>query len=88
MNGELPESMTADQWLKSQYKSNPQMVEKVFGKNKARLYAEGRLTSKQMIDQNGRPMTLAQLMERDPALLGFGGAVSPHPEAMGGVLLQ
>lgn len=75
MDGEVPESVTADKWMKNKYKTDPAMVEKVFGKERARLFGEGRLNARQMMDQSGRPLTLGALKERHPSLFNIGGKV-------------
>jgi hypothetical protein len=64
MDGEVPENVTAAQWLRSKYSTDPGIVHGIFGKTKGDLWAQGRITDAEMISQNGRPLSLAEIVKR------------------------
>lgn len=62
MDGQVPESMTYQEWLKKQ----PQdVVEEVLGKTKAKLFNEGGLTLDRFVDFKGDIYTLAELKKHE-----------------------
>ncbi len=62
MDGQVPESMTYQEWLKKQ----PQdVVEEVLGKTKAKRFNEGGLTLDRFVDFKGDIYTLAELKKHE-----------------------
>ena len=61
----MPEATTNEEWLKKQ----PTSVQNdVLGVRKAEMWREGRIDSLQdLLNQRGRPLTIAELEERFPA---------------------
>jgi SPP1 gp7 family putative phage head morphogenesis protein len=58
MDGQVAQSMTYEQWLKTK----PESFQKaVLGPGKFDLWKKGKITLADLIDQSGHPMTLAQL---------------------------
>lgn len=58
MNGQVPRSMGFEAWLKKQ----PARVQlDLLGPTKRKLWKQGKLTLGQLIDQSGRPLTIADL---------------------------
>lgn len=64
MNGEVPEDLNYDQWLRTQTEA---VQNDALGPRRADLWREGRISSlKDLVGQRGRPLTIAQLEERHP----------------------
>jgi hypothetical protein len=64
MDGQVPESLTYQEWLKKQ----PQdVVDDVLGKTKGRLFNEGGLTLDRFVDFKGEVYTLAELKKHEAA---------------------
>ena len=63
MDGQVPEGMTFDEWLRRKEAEEPGFVAEMFGKGKARLWEEGKITVRDMTDQTGRELTLKELIE-------------------------
>ena len=64
MDGQVPESMTYQQWLKKQPE---EVVEDVLGKTKAKLFKEGGLTLDRFVDFKGDVYTLDELRKHEAA---------------------
>lgn len=60
--GPVPAETTFDQWLKRQ---RPDFVNDYLGEERARLYRQGRLTMRDLVDRNGKPWTLEELAQRE-----------------------
>jgi SPP1 gp7 family putative phage head morphogenesis protein len=58
MDGQLPAGMTFEQWLKKQ---SLERQNTVLGVGKADLWRSGKITFRDLLDQNGRPLTTEQL---------------------------
>lgn len=58
MDGQVPESTTFESWLKKQ---SPARQDAVLGEGKADLWRDGKITLRDLLDQQGRPLTLEQL---------------------------
>ena len=66
----VPERTTYAQWLKKQ----PAAVQdEVLGKTRGKLFRSGKVTIDRMIDPRLRPLTLAELAEREGLDLGRKG---------------
>lgn len=63
MDGQVPEGMTFDDWLRRKESEEPGFVAEMFGKGKARLWLEGKISVRDMTDQTGRELTLKELIE-------------------------
>jgi len=61
MDGQAPESMTYEAWLKSKDEA---VQNQVLGKGKADLWRRGKISAADLLDNRGRPLTLAELKER------------------------
>lgn len=61
IGGKPPPDQTPDEWLAS---LSPDEQDSLLGKGKASLYRQGRITSKDLIDQTNRPLTLRELRAR------------------------
>ena len=60
MDGDVPASVTYDEWIKNQ----PAAVQdQVFGAGRAKLYRDGKITTKDMVTRTGRTKTLAELQD-------------------------
>ncbi len=66
MDGQVPRGISFDKWLKRQPKS---IQLDLLGPTKRRLWLKGKLSLSQMLDQTGRPLSLAQILKK----LGLGG---------------
>jgi hypothetical protein len=53
--------MSFGAFLKRQEKRGPQFVDDLLGPGRAQLWRDGKITLKQLVDQNGRPLTLREL---------------------------
>lgn len=62
MDGQVPESMTYEEWLR---RSSRARVEEALGPARAKLFINGELRLERMVDQSGRPLTLAQIAQRE-----------------------
>lgn len=58
MDGQVPAAMTFEQWLKKQ---SVQRQDTVLGTGKADLWRRGKITFRDLLDQNGRPLTTEEL---------------------------
>lgn len=63
MDGQVPAGMTFDDWLRKKEDEQPGFVAEMFGKGKARLWEEGKISIRDMTDQTGRELTLKELIE-------------------------
>lgn len=61
MDGEVAAKMTYDDWLEG--RSEAEQAD-ILGAGKAKLWREGKITVTDLLDQKGRPMTLADLKEK------------------------
>lgn len=58
MDGQVPAAMTFEQWLKKQ---SVLRQNSVLGEGKAQLWRDGKIQFRDLLDQNGRPLTTEQL---------------------------
>lgn len=58
MDGQVPAAMTFEQWLKKQ---SVRRQDTVLGAGKAQLWRDGKITFRDLLDQNGRPLTTEEL---------------------------
>ena len=65
IDGQVPEKMTFEKWLAGKPDS---YVETVFGPTRAKLWRQGKLSIRDMVDQRGNPLTLDQLRKDFPSL--------------------
>ncbi len=61
MDGLIPRGMSFDKWLKRQSKT---VQLGMLGPTKRKLWMKGKLSLSQMLDQTGRPLTIAQLLKK------------------------
>ncbi|HOL07026.1 MAG TPA: minor capsid protein [Methanomassiliicoccaceae archaeon] len=61
IDGQVPEKMTFERWLKGR---NEEDIIEVFGPKRAKLWKEGKLSVRDMVDQRGRPLTLEELRKQ------------------------
>lgn len=61
MDGQLPEGTTFEDWLSRQSKARQ---DEALGPGRAELFREGRVTLRDLLDQNGRELTLEELRQR------------------------
>ena len=61
MDGQLPQDTRFEDWLERQSKARQ---EEVLGAGRAELWRDGKISFRDLLDQNGRPLTLEQLRER------------------------
>jgi SPP1 gp7 family putative phage head morphogenesis protein len=57
-DGQLPASMSFDDWLKSK---GEDFQDKLLGKGKAALWRDGKITRAELLDMSGRPLSLEEL---------------------------
>lgn len=60
--GPVPAETTFNDWLKRRPKS---FVDDYLGETRSRLFREGKLSMKDLVDRNGQPWTLAELAQRE-----------------------
>lgn len=60
MDGLVPDTMTYEQWLRGK---DEEFQNKILGEGRAELWRGGHITFRELLDQRGRPLTLAQLEE-------------------------
>jgi SPP1 gp7 family putative phage head morphogenesis protein len=66
MNGQVPESLTYNDWLRRQVnKGNMDVVREALGEKRAKLFAAGGLKVDRFVDRRGRQLTLKELRERE-----------------------
>lgn len=70
MDGQVPESMTYNDWLKRQ---GADIQEEALGAKRAKLYREGNLSVEQFTDRRGRKLTLQELRQREPDVFEAAG---------------
>ncbi|UEM18966.1 phage head morphogenesis protein [Skermanella mucosa] len=58
LDGQVPSSLTFDQWLA---KKDRKFLDQLLGPGRADLYARGKITASDLVDQTGRPMSLETL---------------------------
>ena len=58
MDGDVPASVTYDEWIRNQ---SPEVQDEVFGPGRAKLYREGKVTTRDMVTRTGRSKTLDEL---------------------------
>lgn len=61
MDGQVPAAMTFEQWLKKQSVARQ---DSVLGAGKAQLWRDGKITFRDLLDQNGRPLTTEELRRK------------------------
>jgi len=61
MDGQVPESLHYEQWLKRKEKAEPGFARKVLGDTKYRLWKAGKLRFMDLIDQSANPLTVKEL---------------------------
>lgn len=61
MDGQVPHDLSFEAWLKRQ--SNARQDE-VLGATKAQLWRDGKITFRDLLDQNGRPLTTEELRKK------------------------
>lgn len=70
LNGPIDKDVSYYQWLRRQEKENPNEVDKVLGKTRAKLFRSGGLTeeefSKLTISESLEPLTLDEMRELEP----------------------
>lgn len=71
LDGQVKSSMNYEDWLKTKSEAEQ---DKILGKGKAKLWRDGVITFRDMLDQSGRPLTLKELSEiyhinREPLLV-------------------
>ncbi|GEM_PF-1551220 len=74
MDGQVAESLTYEQWLKTK---DDDFQREVLGPGKYRLWKTGKIGLKDLIDQRGHPLTLAQLKNLPPGDDSTGGLPVP-----------
>lgn len=62
MDGQVPASMTYDEWLRGQ---DDDVIEEALGKTRAKLFKEGNLSVTSFTDRQGRQFTLDELRQRE-----------------------
>jgi hypothetical protein len=65
MDGQVPENITYQQWLK---KKPREFVEDVLGKTKAKLFLDGNMSVDKFFDATGKEYTLPELKKRDNSI--------------------
>jgi hypothetical protein len=60
MNGQAPEDLTADKWFKLQ---DDKFKEFYLGKGRYELYKDGKISLKDLVSQNGRYLTITELLK-------------------------
>lgn len=60
MDGQVPGDLTYEQWLKTK---DDAFQKKVLGTGRYELWKQGKLTLRDLVDQTGRELTLAQLLD-------------------------
>jgi hypothetical protein len=58
MDGQVPESQNFEKWIAGKPDS---YADEVFGKGRAELWRQGKISVRDMVDQRGNPLTLEQL---------------------------
>jgi len=61
MDGQVPESQTFEKWISGK---PDKYADEVFGKGRAELWRQGKITVRDMVDQRGRPLTLEELRKQ------------------------
>lgn len=61
MDGQVPHDLSFESWLRKQSAARQ---DKVLGATKARLWREGKISFRDLLDQNGRPLTTEELRNR------------------------
>ena len=61
MDGQVPESQNFEKWIAGKPDS---YADEVFGKGRAELWRQGKISVRDMVDQRGNPLTLEQLRKQ------------------------
>ncbi|HET6417258.1 MAG TPA: zeta toxin family protein [Polyangiales bacterium] len=81
MNGQVPESVTYGEWLKTQSR---EFQDDVLGPKRAELFRTGAVPIDRFTDERLRPLTLSQIVEREKLSPLTAGAFNPKaPETIG-----
>lgn len=81
MDGQIAKSTTFDEWLKGK---PDDFVDGLLGKQRAKLWREGKITLRDLTDQNDRPLTLQELKE---IVQNHGKAPKPPVDLQDGLTL-
>lgn len=66
MNGQVPGNITYEDWLRRRVNDGDmEVVEEALGKERAKLFANGRVSVGDFVDRRGRTITLQELRERE-----------------------
>jgi len=61
MDGQVPESQTFEKWIAGK---PDKYADEVFGKGRAELWRQGKISVRDMVDQRGNPLTLEELRKQ------------------------
>jgi hypothetical protein len=77
MGGKIPETMKGPEWLKKmdRHANTRGTVDEVLGKTRAKLWREGKVSAREMVNQNNRVLNLDELYRKE----GLG----PYPPTAG-----
>ncbi|MCB2186268.1 MAG: minor capsid protein [Deltaproteobacteria bacterium] len=76
MDGQVPESMTYSKWLEGK---DAATQDEILGKGKGKLFREGKISTGDLLDNRGRPLTLKELREASGYEMtqGFAARLTP-----------
>jgi hypothetical protein len=74
MDGQVSEKMSFGDWLETK---SPEQQDAILGKGKAQLWRDGKITLRDLVNQDGRPLTLEQLQARSVANTAATTTTSP-----------
>lgn len=83
MDGQVSEKTSFGDWLETK---SPEQQDAILGKGKAQLWRDGKITLRELLDQNGRPLTLEQLQAQSKASPGarYEGLAKEHGGVVSG----
>jgi len=64
MDGQVSETVNFGTWLKGKEAEKPGYADNLLGKGRADLWRKGLITTRDLVDQKGRPYTLAELRSK------------------------
>ena len=64
MDGQIPGNVKYGEWLRAKEVKTPGFADSVLGKTKAKLWRSGKITPQQLINKQGRPLTVKELLAK------------------------
>lgn len=71
MDGQIPKDITFDDWLRRKDVNSPGFADEMLGATSAQLFREGRISLRDLLDQKGRPLRVADIRPKPASSTSF-----------------